>query len=93
MNTQDTQACAIEQEKGPVEDPSEAKVVQISGEPEDDRDKTVIRLPSVEKSAVTRFFMLTPTAYFTWKPTRATPARWCRSTAKSTSGSTRLQFR
>ena len=30
VNTQDTAACAIEQEKGPVEDPSEAKVVQLS---------------------------------------------------------------
>ena len=49
VNTQDTQACAIEQEKGPVEDPSEAKVVQILASPRMTRDKTVIRLPSVEK--------------------------------------------
>src|SRR5450830_154620 len=49
VNTQDTQACAIEQEKGPVDDPEEAKVVQILASPRMTRDKTVIRLPSVEK--------------------------------------------
>ena len=49
VNTQDTQACAIEQEKGPVEDPQEAKVVQILASPRMTRDKTVIRLPSMEK--------------------------------------------
>lgn len=49
VNTQDTQACAIEQEKGNVEDPNEAKVVQILASPRMTRDKTVIRLPSVEK--------------------------------------------
>ena len=42
VNTQDTQACAIEQEKGPVEDPQEAKVVQILASPRMTRDKTVI---------------------------------------------------
>ena len=45
QDTQDTQACAIEQEKGPVEDPNEAKVVQILASPRMTRDKTVIRLP------------------------------------------------
>ena len=49
VNTQDTQACAIEQEKGPVEDPNEAKVVQLLDSPRMTRDKTVIRLPSMEK--------------------------------------------
>jgi uncharacterized radical SAM protein YgiQ len=49
VNTQDTAACAIEQEKGPQEDPNEAKVVQILESPRMTRDKTVIRLPSVEK--------------------------------------------
>ncbi len=49
VNTQDTQACAIEQEKGPVEDPNEAKVVQLLPHPKLTRDKTVIRLPSYEK--------------------------------------------
>ena len=49
VNTQDTQACAIEQEKGPVEDPNEAKVVQLLPPPKLTRDKTVIRLPSFEK--------------------------------------------
>ncbi len=49
VNTQDTQACAIEQEKGPVEDPNEAKVVQLLPHPKLTRDKTVIRLPSFEK--------------------------------------------
>ena len=49
VNTQDTQACAIEQEKGPVEDPNEAKVVELLASPRMTRDKTVIRLPSMEK--------------------------------------------
>ncbi|MBM7061246.1 YgiQ family radical SAM protein [Pseudomonas sp. UL073] len=49
VNTQDTAACAIEQEKGPVEDPQEAKVVQLLPSPKLTRDKTVIRLPSFEK--------------------------------------------
>jgi hypothetical protein len=33
VNTQDTQACAIEQAKGEQEDPNEAKVVQILDSP------------------------------------------------------------
>ncbi len=49
VNTQDTAACAIEQEKGPQEDPNEPKVVQILASPRMTRDKTVIRLPSMEK--------------------------------------------
>ncbi|MGE8360905.1 YgiQ family radical SAM protein [Pseudomonas sp.] len=51
VNTQDTQACAIEQEKGAAaaEDPNEAKVVQLLSHPRLERDKTVIRLPSFEK--------------------------------------------
>lgn len=49
MNTQDTAACAIEQEKGAQEDPQEAKVVQLLANPRLTREKTVIRLPSFEK--------------------------------------------
>ena len=49
VNTQDTQACAIEQAKGEVEDPNEAKVVQILDSPRMTREKSVIRLPSFEK--------------------------------------------
>ena len=49
VNTQDSAACAIEQEKGPVEDPNEAKVVQLLPHPKLSRDMTVIRLPSYEK--------------------------------------------
>ncbi len=49
VNTQDTQACAIEQEKGPQEDPNEAKVVQLLPHPKLTREQTVIRLPSCEK--------------------------------------------
>jgi len=49
VNTQDLQACAIEQDKGPVEDPNEAKVVQLLPNPKIERDRTVIRLPSFEK--------------------------------------------
>ena len=46
------------------------------------RDSTVVRLPSYEKVRATRCCMPTPTACCTWKPTPATPARWCRRTAK-----------
>ncbi|SDG56520.1 uncharacterized radical SAM protein YgiQ [Pseudomonas benzenivorans] len=49
VNTQDSAACAIEQEKGGAEDPNEAKVVQLLAHPRLERDKTVIRLPSFEK--------------------------------------------
>ena len=51
VNTQDQQACAIEQEKGAAlaDDPNEAKVVQLLPSPKIERDKTVIRLPSFEK--------------------------------------------
>ncbi|WP_028695040.1 YgiQ family radical SAM protein [Pseudomonas cremoricolorata] len=49
VNTQDTAACAIEQAKGEVDDPNEAKVVQILDSPGMTRDKSVIRLPSFEK--------------------------------------------
>ena len=51
VNTQDTAACAIEQERGtgPADDPNEAKVVQLLPHPKLERDKTVIRLPSFEK--------------------------------------------
>jgi len=49
VNTQDLQACAIEQEKGAIENPNEAKVVQLLPNPKIERDRTVIRLPSFEK--------------------------------------------
>ena len=51
VNTQDQQACAIEQEKGAVvaDDPNEAKVVHLLPSPKIERERTVIRLPSFEK--------------------------------------------
>ena len=49
VNTQDSAACAIEQQKAEVEDPQEAKVVQLLAHPRLERSKTVIRLPSFEK--------------------------------------------
>ncbi|MBB4866600.1 putative radical SAM protein YgiQ [Pseudomonas nitritireducens] len=49
VNTQDTAACAIEQEKGEQDDPNEAKVVQLLAHPRLERERTVIRLPSFEK--------------------------------------------
>lgn len=49
VNTQDTAACAIEQDKGPAEDPNEAKVIELLPSPRMTRAKTVIRLPSFEK--------------------------------------------
>ncbi|WP_207882332.1 YgiQ family radical SAM protein [Pseudomonas sp. 30_B] len=49
VNTQDTAACAIEQEKGEQDDPNEAKVVELLPHPRLERERTVIRLPSFEK--------------------------------------------
>ncbi|TFZ33133.1 YgiQ family radical SAM protein, partial [Pseudomonas syringae] len=46
VNTQDTQACAIEQEKGNVEDPHEAKGLQSLASPHMNRDKPCHRMPS-----------------------------------------------
>ena len=49
VNTQDMSACAIEKEKGPQDDPNEAKPVDLLPHPRLERDRTVIRLPSFEK--------------------------------------------
>ncbi|WP_217476316.1 YgiQ family radical SAM protein [Stutzerimonas stutzeri] len=49
VNTQDLSACAIEKEKGPQDDPNEAKPVELLPHPKLERDRTVIRLPSFEK--------------------------------------------
>ena len=49
VNTQDDAACAVEQAKGPLDDPQEAKVVELLPHPRLTREKTVIRLPSYEK--------------------------------------------
>ena len=49
VNTQDLSACAIEKEKGPQDDPNEAKPVELLPHPRLERDRTVIRLPSFEK--------------------------------------------
>ena len=49
VNTQDLEACAIEQAKGEVADPNEARPVELLPHPHLERDRTVIRLPSFEK--------------------------------------------
>ena len=52
VNTQDTQACAIEQDKAAAEagdDGQGAQVVQLLPHPRLTRERTVIRLPSAEK--------------------------------------------
>ncbi|MCC6076002.1 YgiQ family radical SAM protein [Pseudomonas sp. GCM10022188] len=54
VNTQDTAACAIEQAKGAadrgeVDDPYEARPVELLPHPKLTRDKTVIRLPAYDK--------------------------------------------
>ncbi|MCL7461141.1 YgiQ family radical SAM protein [Pseudomonas sp. NW5] len=49
VNTQDLDACAIEQAKGGAEDPNLAKPVELLPHPKLERDRTVIRLPSFEK--------------------------------------------
>ncbi|EWC40795.1 YgiQ family radical SAM protein [Stutzerimonas stutzeri] len=49
VNTQDLSACAIEKDKGPQEDPNEARPVELLPHPKLERERTVIRLPSFEK--------------------------------------------
>lgn len=49
VNTQDMDACALEQAKGPDEDPNAAKPVELLPNPTLTRERTVIRLPSYEK--------------------------------------------
>tara|TARA_R110000751_G_scaffold40396_4_gene95645 strand:- start:2380 stop:4593 length:2214 start_codon:yes stop_codon:yes gene_type:complete len=50
VNTQDTNACAVEQAKGPDDaDNDGAQVVHLLPHPRLERDRTVIRLPSFEK--------------------------------------------
>ncbi len=49
VNTQDQSACAIEKDKGPQDDPNEARPVELLPHPKLERDRTVIRLPSFEK--------------------------------------------
>ncbi|WP_278348754.1 YgiQ family radical SAM protein [Stutzerimonas kunmingensis] len=49
VNTQDLSACAIEKDKGPQDDPHEARPVELLPHPKLERDRTVIRLPSFEK--------------------------------------------
>ncbi|MFC3606841.1 YgiQ family radical SAM protein [Stutzerimonas tarimensis] len=49
VNTQDMEACAIEQARGPVDDPNEPRVVQLLPHPKLTRERTVIRLPAFEK--------------------------------------------
>ncbi|SEI58773.1 uncharacterized radical SAM protein YgiQ [Pseudomonas linyingensis] len=54
VNTQDLEACAIEQgkgaaDRGEVGDPNEARPVELLPHPHLERDRTVIRLPSFEK--------------------------------------------
>ena len=49
VNTQDLSACAIERDKGPQDDPNEARPVELLPHPKLERERTVIRLPSFEK--------------------------------------------
>ena len=49
VNTQDLEACAIEQARGPADDPEAARPVELLPSPKLTRERTVIRLPSYEK--------------------------------------------
>lgn len=73
VNTQDTAACAIEQEKGAQEDPQEAKVVQLLANPRLTREKTVIRLPSFEKVRNDPVLYAHANRVLHLRPARATP--------------------
>jgi radical SAM superfamily enzyme YgiQ (UPF0313 family) len=79
--------------KGPVDDPEEAKVVQILASPRMTRDKTVIRLPSVEKVRGDAVLYAHANRVLHLETNPATPAPWCRSMAKWTCGSTRRRSR
>lgn len=68
-------------------------MVQILASPRMTRDKTVIRLPSMEKVRNDPVLYAHANRVLHLKPTRATPVRWCRSMASSMSGSTRRRFR
>ena len=49
VNTQDLEACAIEQAKGETGDPHEAQPVELLEHPRLTRERTVIRLPAYDK--------------------------------------------
>ncbi len=49
VNTQDTDACAIEQQAGELPEQSDVQVVQLIDHPRLTRERTVIRIPSFEK--------------------------------------------
>ena len=49
VNTRDLEACALENGQPPLEDPNEAKPVELLPHPKLERERTVIRLPSFEK--------------------------------------------
>jgi len=49
INTQDTEACAIEQQAGELPEQSDVQVVQLIDHPNLTRERTVIRIPSFEK--------------------------------------------
>ena len=49
VNTQDTDACAIEQQAGELLEQSDVQVVQLIDHPNLTRERTVIRIPSFEK--------------------------------------------
>ncbi len=49
MNTQDTEACAVEQQAGQTAEHNDVQVVQLMDHPLLTRERTVIRIPSFEK--------------------------------------------
>ncbi|HLV17316.1 MAG TPA: YgiQ family radical SAM protein [Pseudomonas sp.] len=49
VNTRDLEACALENGQPPLEDPTEARPVELLPHPKLERERTVIRLPSFEK--------------------------------------------
>jgi len=49
VNTQDTEACAVEQQAGQTAEHNDVQVVQLMDHPRLTRDRTVIRIPSFEK--------------------------------------------
>ncbi|NLO54454.1 MAG: YgiQ family radical SAM protein [Gammaproteobacteria bacterium] len=49
VNTQDTEACAIEQQSGAQPENTDVQVVQLMDHPRLTRERTVIRIPSFEK--------------------------------------------
>ena len=84
VNTQDTAACAIEQQKGRRQPriPTRPRSSSCCRSPKMTRARTVIRLPSFEKVRNDPVLYAHANRVLHLETNPATPAPWCRSTAR-----------